>query len=122
MHLKVHFNCDILLKSRLLLLEREKREQMEKEYFWRILKEHKEAASQLEDQRKELERREKLLQQRRALNDSERRKLHHDRQMVILSFSSIKELRLCLEFWICGVAPLSLTVRLFVSCLQSVLV
>nr|XP_011461209.1 PREDICTED: factor of DNA methylation 4 isoform X1 [Fragaria vesca subsp. vesca] len=76
---KVVHERDAILKA--FNEEREKREQMEKEYFWRILKEHKEAATQLEDQRKELERREKLLQQRRALNDSERRKLHHDRQM-----------------------------------------
>ncbi|XP_050370243.1 factor of DNA methylation 4-like [Argentina anserina] len=61
--------------------EREKCEQMEKEQFRKILRDHREAALHLEDQRKDLERREKQLQQRRAQNDNEKRKLHHDRQM-----------------------------------------
>ena len=82
-----------------MLLEREKREQLEKEHFRRILRDHKEAALQLEAQRKELESREKQLQQKRAQNDNERRKLIHDRQMVLLFFSSLKEPMLCLDMW-----------------------
>lgn len=104
--------------SHVMLLERDKREQMEKEQFRRILRDHEKAALQLEAQKKELEQREKELQQRRAQNDSERRKLHHDRKMVTFLFLSIKELGLCLDIWGCTTGINCKVV--FVSCSKSV--
>lgn len=76
---KVVLEKDAILKA--FNDERDKREQIEKEQFRRILRDHEKAALELEAQKKELEQREKELQQRRAQNDSERRKLHHDRKM-----------------------------------------
>lgn len=117
LNLTVHYNFVIAyFESHFMLLERDKREQMEKEQFRRILRDHEKVALQLEAQKKELEQREKQLQQRRAQNDSERRKLYHDRKMVILLFLSVEELGLCLDIWGC---LLALTVKLYLFLVQS---
>ncbi|PQQ11706.1 factor of DNA methylation 4 [Prunus yedoensis var. nudiflora] len=62
----------------------EKREKMQKiahDQLAKICLDHKQTALELEAKKKELEDREKQLQQRRAQNDSERRKIYHERKM-----------------------------------------
>ncbi|KAL6275842.1 hypothetical protein ACE6H2_019443 [Prunus campanulata] len=62
----------------------EKREKMQKiahDQLAKICLDHKKTALELEAKKKELEDREKQLQQRRAQNDSERRKIYHERKM-----------------------------------------
>lgn len=71
-----------------MLLEREKMQKAAREDLEKICLDHKKAALKLEAKKKELQQREKQLQEHRAQNDSERRKLYHEREMVILLFPS----------------------------------
>ncbi|CAN6556706.1 unnamed protein product [Malus baccata var. baccata] len=71
-------------KEEMLKAINEKREKMQKaarEDLEKICLDHKKAALKLETKKKELQQREKQLQEHRAQNDSERRKLYHEREM-----------------------------------------
>lgn len=52
--------------------------------FQKIYLEHDKATSQLEARKKQLEEREKQLQYREAKNETERKKLHSEKIMVII--------------------------------------
>lgn len=58
------------------------------DHFQKIYLEHEKATLQLEAQKKQLEEHEKQLQHREAKNETERKKLHYDKMMVIYLCSS----------------------------------
>lgn len=66
-----------------MLLARRKIQQETRDYYEKIFLSYETSTLQLEAKRKELEECEKQLGEREAHNDSERRRIFHEKKMVI---------------------------------------
>lgn len=61
-------------------------EQNERDYFKKILFDHDQVMVQLDGKKKELKNREKYLLERDARNETERRRVQHEKKMVTPDF------------------------------------